>query len=83
MPYSARSLQQASIDTQAARPEHKARAGCLLYKVMTAEGLERKTLPAETYKADGMGQEASTYGMNRAEAPGKKSIEKWSGILLY
>lgn len=54
MPYSARSLQQASIDTQAARPEHKARAGCLLYKVMTEDGLERKGFQTETSKADGM-----------------------------
>lgn len=73
MPYSARSLQQASIDTQAARPEHKARAGCLLYKVMTADGLERETLPAETYKADGMGQEASTYGTNRQKRLERKA----------
>lgn len=73
MPYSARSLQQASIDNQAARPEHKARAGYLLYKVMTADGLERKTLPAETYKADGMGQEASTYGTNRLKRLERKA----------
>ena len=73
MPYSARSLQQASIDTQAVRPEHKAWAGCLLYKVMTAEGLERKTLPAETYKADGVGQEASIYGTNRLKRLERKA----------
>lgn len=73
MPYSARSLHQASIDTQAARPEHKARAGCLLYKVMTADEQERKTLPAETSKADGMGQEASTYGTNRQKRLERKA----------
>lgn len=73
MPYSARSLQQASIDTQAVRPEHQTWAGCLLYKVMTADGLERKTLPAETYKADGMEQEASTYGTNRQKRLERKA----------
>lgn len=73
MPYSARSLHQASIDTQAARPEHKAWAGCLLYKVMTADGPEWKGFLAETYKADGMGQEASTYGTNRQKRLERKA----------